>query len=161
MIPPPLKIRNLGKAVSHGLLAAQPRSMGKCPYHLLDFRRNMPVLMHNKRITFGTLQHKHTHVRKAFKPNVVWRPLYSRALDMMIWSCVSTTALREIDAWGGFDEYIVGISSAKLGNDSVTLMYKRKIQEAMLRNKAKESMDEILQARYGPEFIEKLQSHQR
>ena len=54
MIPPPLKVWNLGKAVSHNLPLANPRSWGKCPFELKDMRRNMPVLMHGKRITFGT-----------------------------------------------------------------------------------------------------------
>ena len=156
MIPPPLKIWNLGKAVSHNLKQANPRSWGKCPHELLDMRRNMPVLMHGKRITFGTLQHKHTHVRKAFFPNVVYRPLYSRSLEMLIWTCLSTTALREIDAWGGFDEYITGISDNKLGNDSVTLMYKRKIIEA--QNSAKVEMDKILENRYGKDYLNKIEA---
>lgn len=104
------------------------------------------------------MQHKHTHVRKAFYPNVVFRPLYSRALDMQIWTCVSTTALREIDAWGGFDEYITGISDAKLGNDSVTLMYKQKITQALESGKAKQEMDRILAQKYGQEYLDKVAS---
>jgi ribosomal protein L28 len=116
--------------------------------------------MHGKTITFGTVQKKHSHYRKAFIPNVLYRPLYSRSLDMSVWTCVSASALREIDSFGGFDEYIMGVTSNKLGTDPVTLMYKTKIQEAVKSssNQLKEKMDLILADRYGPEYIKKLAS---
>lgn len=156
----PHRVWALGRAVAHNDALASPRRWGSLPFELRNKRSIMPVLMHGKTITFGTVQKKHSHYRRAFIPNVLYRPLYSRSLDMSIWTCVSASALREIDSFGGFDEYILGVTSKKLGTDPVTLMYKAKIQEAVKNNnnKLKEKMDLILADRYGPDYIKKIEA---
>jgi ribosomal protein L28 len=148
----PLKIWNLGKAVSKKEELANPKRWGKIPHELIPFRKIMPVLLNGKKITFGTVQRKYSHSKRAFIPNILYRPLYSRALDMQIWCCVSASALREIDAFGGFDEYLLNVSEKKLGDDEIALMYKRKIQE-----KGPSKILNLLKEKYGEEYLAKIQ----
>jgi ribosomal protein L28 len=156
----PHKIWNLGKAVAKKEELANPRRWGKIPFEIKHLKSIMPLLMHGKHITFGTVQRKYSHSRRAFIPNMLYRPLYSKALDMQVWCCVSATALREIDAWGGFDEYIVGVSEKKLGDDEITLMYKRKILEARETKKGTQTDSKIyalLKERYGDAYAQKIE----
>lgn len=67
--------------------------------------------------------------------------------------------MREVDAAGGFDEYLINTSEAKLGNDKLALLYKRKVLEAEAR-KAKGSQAEmlkIMKERYGDDYIQKIE----
>jgi ribosomal protein L28 len=157
----PQKVWALGRAVAHNGPLANPRRWGSLPYELKNKRSIMPVLMDGKTITFGTVQRKHSHHRRAFIPNILYRPLYSRALDMQVWTCVSSSALREIDSFGGFDEYILKVSSKRLGNDPVTLMYKKKVLEVIQNKKSEqiERFDSLLTERYGKEYIAKITSN--
>ncbi|KAI8898116.1 hypothetical protein BC833DRAFT_620629 [Globomyces pollinis-pini] len=157
----PQRTWRLGQAVAKGAPLSDPRRFGGLPFHLEKFKSIMPVIMGGKKITFGHKRTKHTKTRRSFIPNILFNPLYSRALDMQIWTCVSAHALREIDAWGGFDEYVLGVSAEKLGNDRVTLMYKRKIQEAVKSKDSgaaqhKKNMLKILEDQFGREYISKI-----
>jgi ribosomal protein L28 len=152
------KIWNLGKAVSKGEELANVRRWGKIPHELKPLRKIMPVLMHGKKITFGTVQRKYSHSKRAFIPNILYRPLYSRSLDMQIWCCISATALREVDAFGGLDEYILGVSETKLGDDEITLMYKRKIQEAASKTGESKILN-LLKEKYGNAYVQKIEEN--
>jgi ribosomal protein L28 len=161
MISAPHRVWLLGQAVAKQTPLADPRRWGGLPYELQKYRQMMPVLMHGKTITFANIQTKHSHSRRSFIPNIIYRPLYSKALDMQVWSCLSAQALREIDAWGGFDEYILGVSPEKLGTDKMTRMYKKKISEARISSKgtfkdAEARMMNLLKERYGQEYIHKV-----
>lgn len=155
----PHKIWDLGKAVAQKTELANPRRWGVLPFELRKLKSIMPVLMHGKKITFATIQHKHSHSRRAYIPNILYRPLFSKTLNMQVWTCISAAALREVDAWGGFDEYILGISAKKLGDDPITLMYKRKIMEARKTEQGSANESKILNVlkeRYGQDYISKL-----
>jgi ribosomal protein L28 len=93
----PHKIWNLGKAVSQSLPAASPKQYGFLPFELRFKKTLMPILMHQKRITFGNIQTKHSHSRRAFIPNIIYRPLYSSVLDMQVWCCLSARGICCID----------------------------------------------------------------
>ncbi|KAJ3092300.1 Eukaryotic translation initiation factor eIF-1 [Quaeritorhiza haematococci] len=143
------------------LLAARPelrdpRRLGR-PLALehQHAKNAIPTLMHGKRVVFGekiTEVNEH-RIPKAFYPNVVNHFLYSRALDMNILCRLSTYALREIDARGGLDEYMLTISD-KYVEDPVAQMYRRKIKEAYEKKK-QEIRDEqkTLLGRYGEDYL--------
>lgn len=126
------KIWKLGQAVAQETQMANPKRWGAVPFDIRKYKSIMPTLMHGKKITFGdrVSEKGKNHTRRAFIPNVLFKPLYSRSLGMSVWSCVSATALREIDAWGGFDEYIVGVSQKNI-TDKVANMYRARIIAAM------------------------------
>ncbi|KAJ3367258.1 hypothetical protein HDU91_001566 [Kappamyces sp. JEL0680] len=161
MLSSPHRVWLLGKAVAQQTPLSNPRRWGGLPFELSKYKDIMPVLMHGKTITFANIQTKHSHSRRSFIPNILYRPLYSRALDMQVWTCLSARALREIDAWGGFDEYLIGVSPEKLGTDPTALMYKEKI--LLARTKAQNSLKDsqtrmlnLLEERYGKEYINKI-----
>jgi large subunit ribosomal protein L28 len=131
-IPYPLKVWRLGQAVARKEPMADLKRWGILPHELRHSKAIMPTLLHGKKITFGdsVSEKGKNHTRRAFIPNILYKPLYSRSLEMLVWSCLSATALREIDASGGFDEYITKVSLTKLP-DSIALMYRERIQEAM------------------------------
>ncbi|KAJ3320638.1 hypothetical protein HDV06_005156 [Boothiomyces sp. JEL0866] len=161
-LSPQERIWKLGKAVSQNAPLASPRRWGKVPYDLRIHKQIMPVLLHGKRITFGNIQSKHSTARRAFIPNIIYKALYSKSLDMMVWSCLSAAALREIDLAGGFDEYILSVSDKYLGNDPITLMYKKKISELTVKNsdKINQSMTRLLGENYGQEYLDKIRKYE-
>ena len=80
---------------------------------------------------------------------------------MQIWTCLSARALREVDARGGLDEYMLGVSDIKFGKDPIALMYRKKIAD--LQNAAagsgmdvKSRMMNLLSQKYGKEYVEKV-----
>ncbi|KAJ3255976.1 hypothetical protein HK103_005783 [Boothiomyces macroporosus] len=157
-LSPQERIWKLGKAVSQNAPLANPRRWGKIPYDLRIHKQIMPVLLHGKRITFGNIQSKHSTARRSFIPNIIYKALYSKSLDMMVWTCLSAAALREIDLAGGFDEYILSVSDKYLGDDPITLMYKKRIAEITSKNEKElnESMTRLLGENYGQEYLEKI-----
>eukprot|EP00842_Homolaphlyctis_polyrhiza_P005002 jgi/Hompol1/5502/HPOL_004480-RA len=129
-IPHALKILQLGRDVAKGGKLADPIRLGAIPREIANHKRILPTLMHGKRITFGeqvSTQGKNRS-RRAWFPNVVYCPLYSRSLDMVIWTRLSTQALRRIDACGGFDEYIT-TTSPTLITCPIAQMYRDKVLE--------------------------------
>ena len=155
------KLWLLGQAVAKQDSLADPRRWGGIPFHLTKYRKIMPVLMHGKHITFANMQTKHSHSRRSFIPNIIYRPLFSRSLNMQIWTCLSARALREVDARGGLDEYMLGVSDIKFGKDPIALMYRKKIAD--LQNAAagsgmdvKSRMMNLLSQKYGKEYVEKV-----
>lgn len=159
----PHRVWLLGQAVAKGTQLANPRRWGSLPFHLEKFKPIMPVLMHEKKITFGTIQTKHSHSRRSFIPNILFRPLYSRLLEMSIWTCISARALREVDLIGGLDEYLLETNEKKFGSDKVALMYRKRVKEARdkrdtstLLNPSLSKMDGLLRSRYGAEYLEKV-----
>jgi ribosomal protein L28 len=155
------KLWLLGQAVAKESHLADPRRWGGLPFELQKYRRIMPVLMHGKHITFANMQTKHSHSRRPFIPNIIYRPLFSHSLNMQIWTCLSARALREIDARGGLDEYMMSVGEEKFGNDSVALMYRKKIAEASQKQQAdasslKNRMMNLMRERYGRDYLEKV-----
>ncbi|KAJ3156946.1 hypothetical protein HDU86_003481 [Geranomyces michiganensis] len=166
----PLKVWQLARDVAAKGPLADPRRLGSIPFALKQHRRIIPTFMHGKKITFGdNISEKGSNrTRRAFMPNVIYHPLYSRALDMNVWCRLSTHALREVDAAGGFDEYVVGKSRSKyIAECEVASMYKRKIVEALekggKRDAGIEEMETLVGNKYGEEYVELLRqarSHQ-
>lgn len=119
--------------------------------------------MHGKSITFANKQTKHSHSRRAFIPNIVYSQLYSSALGMKIWTCLSARALREMDSCGGFDEYVSRASPEKFGKDPVALMYKERILmalQAQKGNTVRDKMLALMKEKYGAEYAEKVEKYQ-
>lgn len=79
---------------------------------------------------------------------------------MFVYSCITATTLREIDAYGGFDEYITQVSPKKI-TDDIAIMYRQRISKAMKDPNGSylmgtKKMQELLRQKYGPEYIEQL-----
>nr|KAJ3419843.1 hypothetical protein HK105_006439 [Polyrhizophydium stewartii] len=129
-IPHAQKVWQLARDVASGGKLADPIRMGALPHTLKYDKRILPTLMHGKRIRFGeqVSEKGKNRSRRAWLPNVVYRPLYSRALDMMVWTRLSTQALREIEDAGGFDEYMVTVSEQYMTCD-IARMYRARIME--------------------------------
>ncbi|KAI9105934.1 hypothetical protein DFS34DRAFT_601483 [Phlyctochytrium arcticum] len=142
---------------------ADPRRLGAIPFHIRNHRKIIPTLMHGKRITFGdNISEKGgNRTRRSFIPNVVYRSLHSRSLNMNIWLRLSTTALREIDAHGGLDEYMMVVGDAKIECE-VAKMYRKKIAEALSKQKGQViagELEQSLSSKYGAEYMSKLQTY--
>ncbi|KAI8586105.1 hypothetical protein BDZ88DRAFT_313648 [Geranomyces variabilis] len=159
----PLKVWQLARDVAAKGPLADPRRLGSIPHALKPHRRIIPTFMHGKKITFGdNISEKGSNrTRRAFLPNVIYHPLYSRALDMNIWCRLSTHALREVDAAGGFDEYVASPSRSRVVEEcEVARMYKRKIVEALdkggKRDAGVKEMESLVGAKYGDEYVELL-----
>jgi ribosomal protein L28 len=153
------KLWLLGQAVAKGDKLSDPRRWGGLPFKLHNYRSIMPVLLHGKHITFANMQTKHSHSRRSFIPNIIYRPLFSRSLNMRIWTCLSARALREIDARGGLDEYMISVSDAKFGSDPIALMYRKRIIEADRSSdpkSIKNILRNLLSDRYGKKYTEKI-----
>ncbi|KAI8912941.1 hypothetical protein DFJ77DRAFT_466065 [Powellomyces hirtus] len=161
----PLKIWQLARDVAAKGPLADPRRLGLIPHDLKPHRRIIPTFLHGKRITFGdNISDKGSNrTRRAYLPNVIYHSLYSRALDMNIWCRLSAHALREIDAAGGFDEYVLRVDTKYLNDCRVAQMYKRRIADVMDRGKRdalRGDMEKLVAEKYGPEYLDQLkQSH--
>ncbi|KAI8908974.1 hypothetical protein EDD86DRAFT_206571 [Gorgonomyces haynaldii] len=161
-IPHSLKIWKLGQAVAKGEPLASPMSWGPIPRHLYPHRNIIPVLMHGKRITFGdSISEKgKNRTRRAFFPNVMFKQLYSRALQMNVWTCLSAQALRKVDQFGGFDEYFIK-AAPELITDRMALVYKKKILKeyenpASKVNQERKDLEKALEDRYGKDYVSSL-----
>jgi ribosomal protein L28 len=116
---------------SRGPLAEWSRlNAGGCPWELRHHKHLMPTLLHHKRLaTFGcNISENGNKNRRAFYPNVLYRPLTSRALGMVVWSRVAAKTLLEIDRKGGLDEYLLTVPDAKL-DCPVAQMYRKRVVE--------------------------------
>lgn len=73
---------------------------------------------------------EHKSCRANF-PNIVSSFFYSRLLEHSVLCKVSTYAMREIEAAGGWDEYML-ISPAHQIPDGIAAMWRRKVQQAWI-----------------------------
>ncbi|KAJ9645906.1 hypothetical protein H2199_002949 [Coniosporium tulheliwenetii] len=55
-----------------------------------------------------------TKTRRTFKPNIVSKRMFSKALNRMVRVRVSTRVLRTIDKVGGLDEYLLGEKAGRI-----------------------------------------------
>ncbi|KAH6575660.1 hypothetical protein BASA60_004964 [Batrachochytrium salamandrivorans] len=154
-IPHALKVWQLGRDVARNGPLADPKRLGAIPYDLRLEKRIIPTLMHGKCITFA---------------------LFSRSLDMMIWTRLSTAALREVDSRGGFDEYMVSAQEKHM-TCSIAKMYRARILEKYGRTvgkdkvtrpmgivgsakdalaKEREKMSQLLTSKYGEAYAKRV-----
>ncbi|KAJ3023470.1 hypothetical protein HKX48_002897 [Thoreauomyces humboldtii] len=160
-MPYPLKIWQLARDVAAKGPLADPRRYGLIPHELKPLRRTLPTLLHGKRITFGdNISPKGSNrTRRAYLPNIIYHPLYSRALDMNVWCRLSAHALREVDAAGGFDEYLCAVQEKYVQDCDVAKMYQRKVREALAKGRAqrqREEMRDLVGGKYGDAYVEQL-----
>ena len=85
---------------------------------------------------------------------------------MQIWTCLSARALREIDARGGLDEYMMSVGDEKFGKDSIALMYRNKIadlnqSQTTDTSSLKNRMMNLLREKYGSDYLEKVEKLQK
>lgn len=116
------------RAVAKKLPEASILNLGKLPEHLKKYRTSIPTLMHGSKIEFGTIfgTKNYSMVRHVYFPLVMFRPLYSRALDLVIWTRISEKALRNLEMCGGFDEYMLSVDPEYI-ECIVAAMLRRKI----------------------------------
>jgi large subunit ribosomal protein L28 len=135
-IPHSQKIKMMARAVADNLPLASPHRMGHLPHEMKPFRAIIPTFMHGKTITFvdKISEKSHSRSRRAIFPNVIYRYVYSRLLDMNIYARITTTTLRQMEKRGGFDEYVLTIGKEKC-DDEAALMFKNKIEDAFTSQK--------------------------
>ncbi|KAJ1343126.1 hypothetical protein BSLG_002152 [Batrachochytrium salamandrivorans] len=140
-IPHALKVWQLGRDVARNGPLADPKRLGAIPYDLRLEKRIIPTLMHGKCITFGeqVSEKGGNRSRRVWYPNVQYSALFSRSLDMMIWTRLSTAALREVDSRGGFDEYMVSAQEKHM-TCSIAKMYRARILEKYGRTVGKDKV---------------------
>lgn len=117
-------------AVAKKLPAASILNLGRLPDHLKLYRNAIPTLMHGSKIEFGTIfsSKNYNITRHIYYPLVMFRPLYSRALDLVIWTRISDVALKNLTESGGFDEYIISVDP-KYIECTIAAMLRRKIAQ--------------------------------
>ncbi|KAI8816226.1 uncharacterized protein EV422DRAFT_509958 [Fimicolochytrium jonesii] len=127
----PLKIWSLASHVASRGPLASPSRLGTTPPSLQPYKRLLPTLLHGKRIHFGdSISSKGSNrTRRAYLPNIITHALYSRSLDMLVHCRLSTHALREIDAAGGLDEYLLTVRNVYTQECEVARMYQRRVAE--------------------------------
>ena len=65
-------------------------------------------IIHSQRSTGNNVSHSKRRTRRTFKANVFKRTLYSEVLDDMVGPLyVSASGLRDIDKFGGIDNYVM------------------------------------------------------
>ncbi|KAI8615944.1 hypothetical protein BC830DRAFT_1063878 [Chytriomyces sp. MP71] len=148
----------IGRAVGNGERLVSMEKLGSLPHEMRGYRYAIPTFMHGKRITFVDKQTENNkRVRRAIFPNVIYRFMFSRLLDMNVYVRMTTTALAEMERKGGFDEYVlsIGTNSDRCGCDNAR-MYKRLIDEAFAKEGATvlERDREVAAKVYGSEYSE-------
>ncbi|KAJ3112863.1 Diphthamide biosynthesis protein 2 [Phlyctochytrium bullatum] len=91
-------------------------------------------------------------IKRVVFPNIIYRFVYSRLLDMNIFCRLTTTTLRQIERKGGFDEYVLSIGDKRCDNDQAR-MYKKLVEEAFSKNKDSIREEEVsLAAKHGGDY---------
>ncbi|KAJ3208010.1 Diphthamide biosynthesis protein 2 [Entophlyctis luteolus] len=149
-----LPVRVIARAVGKNDPLVSTDKLGALPHEMKPFRSIIPTFMHGKKITFTDKQtESNNRIRRAIFPNVIYRYVYSRLLNMNIYARMTTTTLYQMERRGGFDEYIL-TSGAGRCDDDKALMYRRLIREAYKKKGGviAEADTALLKAKYGSEY---------
>ena len=165
-----------------GALRAMTDRGSHLPKHLIPPHAQIPAYPHgpsriykqsNKglygtaKIRFGNnvSSETETKTRRAFRPNVLHKALYSLALRKKVKLRVTARVLRTIDKVGGLDEYLLGDNLARIKELGETgwklrwvLLQKPAIQERMrVQARALGFNEDTIQARWGtPPKVERI-----
>jgi large subunit ribosomal protein L28 len=72
-------------------------------------------LFHGKDIMFGNnISHSGRKTRRTWKPNVVSKRVWSDAMDDWVRFSMTTRAMKEIDNYGGIDNYLLRLDEASV-----------------------------------------------
>lgn len=128
-------VKFMEKAVAKKLPQASILNLGKLPTHLIPYRRNIPTLMHGSKIEFGTIfsSKNYNATRHIYFPEVFFKPLYSQALDLVIWTRISKTASEKLIESGGFDEYMLTVDP-KYIECTISALIRRLVTEIYYSN---------------------------
>ncbi|KAI8844469.1 hypothetical protein BJ741DRAFT_588534 [Chytriomyces cf. hyalinus JEL632] len=143
----------IAKAVSRNDPLVSTDKLGLLPTEMRPFRHLIPTFMHGKKIQFFDKQSEsNNRIRRAAFPNVIYKFVYSRLLDMNIYARITTKTLSNIERRGGFDEYILTSGEGRC-NDDKALMYKRLIEAAYAeKGKNLQKEDAELASFYGSDY---------
>ncbi|RKO97216.1 hypothetical protein CXG81DRAFT_4101, partial [Caulochytrium protostelioides] len=128
------------------------------PHELKPHAHRFPLLPHNKRTTFwdDVTETGKNRVRHVAFPNMVVKPLYSRALDQMIWFKASTEAIRQVDRVGGLDEYLVSVSDDYICGDKARY-WRQRVREALAASGPPPiAAETAMSAKYGQDYVDRL-----
>ncbi|KAJ3074388.1 hypothetical protein HDU98_011363 [Podochytrium sp. JEL0797] len=154
--------KTIARAVGNSEPLVSTDKLGSLPHHMLPYRSIIPTFMHGKKITFTDKQtESNNRVRRAIFPNVIYRFVYSRLLDMNIYARLTTTALYQMERRGGFDEYVMTVGKGMCG-DEKAVMYKKMIEEAFKKEGGKvQARDvELVGGVYGEEYASTVKDFQ-
>ncbi|KAJ3052612.1 39S ribosomal protein L24, mitochondrial [Rhizophlyctis rosea] len=148
------KVWKLARAVQSNGPLAHPLRQGSLPPQFYPIRNQIPTLMHGLTITFGHIWNSRDEIvaKRAYKPNVQYVPLWSRALNMSVITRVSTYALREIERVGGLDEYLCSVKEDFI-TDGNARMYRRKVLEALAGEKRVKEVVEKREKQLGHKLL--------
>ena len=72
-------------------------------------------LYHGKDVRFGhSISHSHTRSKRRWYPNVIKKRVWSDALNDWIRFNMTTTALKQIDYYGGIDNYLLSLNEVSI-----------------------------------------------
>ncbi|KAJ3217669.1 hypothetical protein HDU67_007492 [Dinochytrium kinnereticum] len=160
------KVKMLASAIGGGSKAhlAATERFGGLPFDMLQHRAILPTFLHGKTLTTTErLTEKGSNrIKRVVFPNIIYRFVYSRLLDMNIYSRLSTTTLRQIERRGGFDEYLLTVGEGKCDNEPAK-MYKKMVEKAFAKERDQIRQEELsLAAKYGEDYVKQItQFHRR
>ncbi|KAI9332911.1 hypothetical protein DFJ73DRAFT_630155 [Zopfochytrium polystomum] len=149
------RIRMMAEAIGSGKPLASLDRMG-LPRDMQPYRPFIPSFFHGQRpstVDKISEKSKSRSLRLVF-PNVIANFMYSRLLDLNIYTRMTTEALRRIEKAGGLDEYVLSLDPSLCGNDTAR-MYQRMIHEAQ-KSRHREGQQAVVQlaSRYGQDYKE-------
>mmetsp|Transcript_17568 Transcript_17568/g.36394 ORF Transcript_17568/g.36394 Transcript_17568/m.36394 type:complete len:148 (+) Transcript_17568:334-777(+) len=112
----------------------------------LDIRSGKSArgIIHSIKATGNNVSHSKRKTKRTFKPNVFKRRLYSEVLGSMVGPVnVSATGLRDIDKWGGLDNYILRNQNNRVRwEGEIGRIRKRVMEEVKRKGKEKRKIEE-------------------
>ena len=168
-IPHSQRIWQLHQAVVRKDKIASPKRMGGLHFKYQQYRRIIPTLMHGERITFGfqVSEKGKNKYKRAWFPHVVFMKLYSQALDMTVYTRLSSKAHEQMELAGGFDEYMLTVDSDKWIECDIAKMFQKRIKEAYAKSllsttdqKQEGVLDslQLLKETYGDAYYDQIQA---
>ena len=141
------KVKELARDVARkGPISNNPSNFGPKLHHIHPFASAVPSFLHGHSISFKeTVSEKgKNRFRRVILPQVTMSALFSRALNMSIYSRISPETLNQIQLKGGFDEYVLSCPKEYL-NCSLARMYYNKIKDVYDGNDTKRSSELALE----------------
>ena len=75
----------------------------------------------------NNVSHSQRHTKRRFLPNLQEKSMFSETLNRMISLRLSTTAMRTVDKFGGFDAFMINVKNRNTAPVSVAAKRLRKL----------------------------------
>ncbi|KAJ3122795.1 hypothetical protein HK100_011843 [Physocladia obscura] len=153
-----LTVKTIGRAVGNSEPLVSTDKLGSLPFAMKQYRAIIPTFLHGKKITFTDKQtESNNRIRKAIFPNIIYRFVYSRLLDMNVYARMTTTTLYQMERRGGFDEYLLTVGPSKCDDDKA-LMYKKMVEKAFKKQGRDVAARDLtlLKEKYGDDYARYL-----